>query len=206
MKPAAIPDSYFDQFQTPKYRSRNPLQRHLVRRFIAQLHELFLEVGPVASALEVGVGEGFLSGHLSKYHSETRFVGVDFDAGQLRALRRHFPDIEAHQGSIYDLEFLRDDFDLIICSQVLEHLANPTLGLNQLASLKPRRVLLTVPHEPWFQLCNLLRGKNPMDLGNDPGHLNRWGLGSLCALLEPRFRILRTATSFPWLLLLLAPK
>ena len=34
---SVIPDSYFDSFHTAKYRSENPVQRFLIRRFIEKL-------------------------------------------------------------------------------------------------------------------------------------------------------------------------
>lgn len=201
-----IPDSYFERFSTAKYRNRNPLQRLLIRRFVQRFHSLFLEAGPVGSVLEVGVGQGFLSGYLSEKLPQARFVGVDLDGEDLRELGQIFPAIEAHQGSIYDLSFLSGPFDLVVCAEVLEHLDEPGRGLEQILAREPRRVIVTVPHEPWFQLSNLLRGKNLPRLGNDPEHVNHWGPRSLRALLEPRFEVLQTTSSYPWLLALLAPR
>lgn len=201
-----IPDSYFERFSTAKYRNRNPLQRLLIRRFVQRFHSLFLEAGPVGSVLEVGVGQGFLSGYLSEKLPQARFVGVDLDGEDLRELGQIFPAIEAHQGSIYDLSFLSGPFDLVVCAEVLEHLDEPDRGLEQILALEPRRVIVTVPHEPWFQLSNLLRGKNLPRLGNDPEHVNHWGPRSLRTLLDPRFEVLQTTSSYPWLLALLAPR
>ena len=52
-----LPDTYFDRFETPKYRNQNPLQRALIRRFVAQLHALFVAANPVR-ALEVKLSQG----------------------------------------------------------------------------------------------------------------------------------------------------
>jgi protein-L-isoaspartate O-methyltransferase len=57
----SITDSYFDQFETKKYRAKNPIKRKLIKRFVAKLHELFESGSPPRSVLEIGVGEGFLS-------------------------------------------------------------------------------------------------------------------------------------------------
>ena len=201
-----VPDSYFDRFNTPKYRSRNPLQRELIRRFVDRVHDLFHQAQPVKSVLEVGVGEGFLSGYLSEIMPDVHFTGVDLDPDDLQLLQEKFSRIEAHQGSAYDLSFLSGPFDLVICAEILEHLDTPERALDEVLRFEPAHVLLTVPHEPWFRLSNLLRGKNISRLGNDIDHVNQWGPRSFRKLLESRFEIQQMTTSYPWLLTLLAPK
>lgn len=200
-----LEDSYFDRFVTRKYRSRNPLQRLLIRRFATRIHELFARAQPVRSVLEVGVGEGFLSGFLSEHYPEIAFTGIDLDRHDLENLRDKFPRIDARQGSVYELAAL-GQFELVLCAEVLEHLERPADALEQIAGAKPRYAIFSVPHEPWFMASNFLRGKNVSRLGNDIDHLNHWGARGLCALLEPRFEVVTLGRSFPWLVALTRPK
>lgn len=201
-----IPDEYFARFETKKYRNENPVQRALIRRFVRSLHDLFIEAGPVSSVLEVGVGEGFISGYLSEKFPAIQFTGVDLSEGDVERLRRKFPRIEAHVGSAYDLDGLSGSHDLIICAEVLEHLDTPERALDAMLAHRPRRLLLSVPHEPFFMLSNLARGKNVARFGNDPEHVNHWGKGSFRRLLETRLEVLRLTTSYPWILALTAPR
>jgi len=201
-----IPDRYFARFETKKYRNENPVQRALIRRFVARLHELFVEAGPVSSVLEVGVGEGFLSGYLSEQLPAISFTGVELDAGDVARARRHFPRLSVHQGSAYDLGGLPGPYDVVICAEVLEHLDDPARALDQMAGLKPRRLLLSVPHEPFFMLSNLARLKNVTRFGNDPEHVNHWGPRGFRRLIEARCDVLRVTTSYPWILALAAPR
>lgn len=199
-----IPNEYFDSFHTQKYRNPNPVQRALIRRFMEKLCLLFIEAQPVHSVLEIGVGEGFVSGFLSERFPDKQFTGVDLRADDLKLLRQRFPRIEAHVGDVYDLSFLPGPFDLVICAEVLEHLDEPERGLAQICALQPRRAIFTVPHEPWFMLSNLLRGKNVTRFGNDIEHVNHFGPESLRRLLQTRFAVLRQTRSYPWLLALCA--
>lgn len=201
-----IPDAYFTRFSTKKYRSENPVQRALIRRFVAALHELFIEACPVRSVLEVGVGEGFISGYLSEKFPEIRFTGVDVAPADIERLREKFPRVEAHVGSAYDLSGLPGGYDLVICAEVLEHLDTPERALDEMRRLGPKRLLLSVPHEPFFMLSNLARGKNVRAFGNDPEHINHWGTRSFRSLLETRLHVDRLTTSYPWILALTTPR
>jgi 2-polyprenyl-3-methyl-5-hydroxy-6-metoxy-1,4-benzoquinol methylase len=204
-----IPDSYFDAFATAKYQNRNRAQRFLIRRFVEHVHALFLTACPVKRVLEVGCGEGFLLGYLSQKLPDIEFVGVDLDTDDVTRLDARFSGVKAHTGSVYELDFLRHshaEFDLIICAEMLEHVDDPLRALDSMLSLGPKHLLLTVPHEPWFMLSNLLRGKNITRLGNDPEHVNHWGPGSFQKMLSTRLDVLELRRSYPWLLTLSAPK
>jgi len=201
-----ISNEYFDQFQTKKYRAKNPIKRQLIGRFVDRVTELFHEGGAPKSVLEIGVGEGFLSGHLSAIHPKTRFSGVDIQASDLELLRAKFPHIEAHQGSIYDLSALPGGYDLVMCAEVLEHLERPEDALDQIVKLRPARVLLTVPHEPWFMLSNLAMGKNITRFGNDIEHCNHFTVPKFKRLLSTRFDLTTVTTSYPWILASGKPK
>jgi trans-aconitate methyltransferase len=202
MPSVVISDAYFDSFQTPKYRSKNPVTRALIRRFVERLHGLFVAAQPASRVLEIGVGEGFLSGYLSERFPEKSFTGLDLAEHDLVNLRQKFPRIDARQGSIYDLSGLEPPYDLVLCCEVLEHLPDVPRALDQLASLGAKHYLLTVPHEPLFMLSNLARLKNVTRLGNDPEHVNHWGVSSFRETIASRFEVVELVTSYPWLLAL----
>ena len=201
-----ISGRYFDRFSTPKYRARNPLQRVLIRRFLEQVLRLVIAARPVGSVLEVGVGEGFISGFLSEQFPGKSFTGVDPSEADLRLLSRKFETIETRVGSVYDLGFLSRSFDLVICAEVLEHLEDPERALDEIHRRAPRRAIFTVPHEPWFMLSNFLRGKNVVRFGNDADHVRHFTPRTFRRLLETRFDVLELARSYPWLLALARPR
>ena len=201
-----IPDSYFDSFHTAKYKSQNPLQRLLIRRFMAKLSAMFDATQPCGSVLEIGCGEGFVAGQLSERHAGDSYVGVDLDAEDVERLRAKFPKIEAHPGSIYDLSFLGREFDVVVCAEVLEHLDDPDAALRQIVARKPEWVILSVPHEPWFRLSNFARGKNIARFGNDPEHVNLWGRRGFRRVIDPYLVVERHESAYPWQLVLARPK
>lgn len=201
-----IPDSYFDSFETTKYNTKNPIQRFLIRRFMSELTELFDDATPAASVLELGCGEGFVAGQLSQREGIETYVGVDASESDIANLRAKFAKVEAHHGSIYDLSFFDRGFDVVVCAEVLEHLSDPDAALDQIVGVSPSWVVLSVPHEPWFCLSNLLRGKNVARLGNDEDHVNLWGRRGFRKLLARHLDIVRHETSYPWQLVLARPR
>ncbi len=201
-----ISDAYFEQFQTKKYRSKNPLKRAMIRRFVATVHRLLERTGEPKSVLEIGIGEGFLSGSLLERFPEAKLTGVDIKQDDLELLKKKFPAIETHCASIYELQALPTGYDVVICAEVLEHLEDPARALRQLKARKPKHVLITVPHEPWFMLTNLAAGQNIRRLGNDIEHINHFRVGSLRRLLETEFVLDEITTSYPWILALGRPR
>jgi 2-polyprenyl-3-methyl-5-hydroxy-6-metoxy-1,4-benzoquinol methylase len=201
-----LPDSYFERFDTPKYRNKNPIQRHLIRGFVRALHSVFVGAQPVKRVVEVGVGEGFLSGWLSERFPQVEFTGVDLSADDIARVREKFPRIQAHVGRAEELTFLEKPFDLVMCCEVLEHVDDPEQALENLLALGPKKLILSVPHEPFFMLSNLARGKNVTRLGNDPEHLHHWTARSFRKFLERRLEVEHVELPYPWILTLSKPR
>jgi trans-aconitate methyltransferase len=201
-----VPDDYLDSFDTPKYRTKNPIARAAIRRFTERIHAAFVQANPARRILEIGVGEGYVSGYLSERFPEKEFTGIDTSEPDLRALRAKFPRIDARRGSIYDLRRLNPPYDLVLCCEVLEHLPDPALALENIGSMGAKHFIFSVPHEPWFMLSNLARMKNLLRLGNDPGHINHWGPRTFAELLSDRFEIVEMIRSYPWLIALTRPR
>jgi SAM-dependent methyltransferase len=168
--------------------------------------DMFDATAPANSVLELGCGEGFVSGQLSARQEGGSYIGVDANEEDLANLRAKFPSVEAHHGSIYDLSFLGRTFDVVVCAEVLEHLADPDAALAQIMSVRPTWVILSVPHEPWFCLSNLARGKNITRLGNDEDHASLWGRRGFRKLVDRHLVVDRHQTSYPWQLVLARPR
>jgi hypothetical protein len=93
-----------------------------------------------------------------------------------------------------------------MCAEVLEHVDDPDRAIEQIVKLSPKRVILTVPHEPWFMLSNLAMGKNVTRLGNDIEHINHFSVASFRKLLSRKLELSKVTTSYPWILAAGRPK
>ncbi len=100
------------------------------------------------------------------------------------------------------LGFKDKGFDLVLCLEVLEHIADPLPALTELHRVSCGYCLISVPHEPFFRLMNFLRGRHLRSWGNHPEHLNHWNTDSFQKLLSGAFTVQELHHSFPWLVAL----
>ncbi len=182
-----------------KYRSRNPVVRHLVARFLARVSRLVAEAGP-RRILEAGCGEGVVMRYLMDRHPGLRVDGLELDREALDRARARNPGSLLLQGDLYALGLRSRAYDLVLCLEVLEHLPEPERALAELRRVSRARVILSVPHEPFFRLGNVLRGKNLGRFGDPPDHVQHWGKRAFQAFSARHLRVDRTVGAFPWLI------
>ena len=91
-------------------------------------------------------------------------------------------------------------FNLIICSEVVEHMEKPKDALRNLMDYGDR-FIISVPHEPIWRIMNMARGKYLKDLGNTPGHIQHFATGAFCKMLtECGLKVIKLEKPLPWLM------
>ncbi|MFO7155460.1 MAG: class I SAM-dependent methyltransferase [Pseudomonadota bacterium] len=188
-----------------KYESRNPILRMLIARFHRRIAELLAPLRP-ATILDAGCGEGYLARYLLDHLDGIALWGVDASAAAIERARQRCPEATFEVASLESIDLGRKEFDVVICSEVLEHLEHPEKALVRLSSLCGSHALLTVPWEPWFRLANLARGKYLRNLGNHPEHVQQWTKRGFVRVVEPHFEPLHVEVCFPWTILLGRPR
>jgi SAM-dependent methyltransferase len=179
-----------------KYASKNPIERRLMAGFFAALDDSLPDRAP-GTVLEVGVGEGEVSGRLRALYPAAAIVGADLPdpalAGEWRqrGIVGLFADI-AH------LPFTSKSFDLVMAIEVLEHVRDPAAALGELARLSRGHLVLSVPREPIWRAANLARGKYVASLGNTPGHIQHWSRRRFVELVGSQLDVVSVRTPFPW--------
>lgn len=197
-----------------KYTSKNPLKRKMVqllnKRILGLLETMVGQINassPAGSAvriLDAGCGEGFVTGMLKAEFKDAEIVGLEYSAEAIEMAESGNPGIHFVRGDITHMPFGDRSFDIVLCTEVLEHLAHPEVALKEIARVARQAILLTVPHEPWFCLGNLLALKNVGRLGNPVDHVNHWTFGGFSRFLSGNFplppgsRGFSLSRSFPW--------
>lgn len=185
-----------------KHTSKNPIQRFLINNFYKNLVSLAKAL-EAKTILDAGCGEGFTMNRLSKNGIGMNIEGVEYSKDALTLGKKLFPNLTFKEGSVYNLPYKDNSFDLVVCTEVLEHLAEPSKVMKELLRTSRKYVLVSVPNEPFFMLGNLLRGKNLSRLGSDPDHINHWTIGSFQNFLKKNGVLIKILKfPFPWILAL----
>lgn len=161
-----VPGNYYD-----KYHTKNPIARALMKGFYDSLNNSLDKV-KFQRVLDAGCGEGEITNLIStKFNDLKELKGLELEEETVAEANKRFPYLDIYQGSIYELPFSNDTFDLVVTCEVLEHLDNPLKGLEEIIRVSSKYILVSVPREPIWRICNVLRGKYIKDLGNTPGHI-----------------------------------
>jgi SAM-dependent methyltransferase len=112
-----------------------------LKRFVAAVAKV---TPPTARVLDAGAGDGRFAG----LFRHTRYVGVDLAVGDTRW---DFSQLDA-LSDLTALPFAANQFDVVLCTQVLEHVREPRAVLVELQRvLQPGgRLYLSVP-QSWHQ-------------------------------------------------------
>ncbi len=187
-----------------KYKSKNPIKRFFLNRFLDKLKDLSFYVSP-KTILDAGCGEGFTIEFLNKSPKllkKLKFYGIDSSERTISRAKEIVPFADLKVGNVYNLPYPDSFFDLVICSEVLEHLKDPEKALLEVGRVSKKYLLLSVPNEPWFMISSLFSGQNILRLGKHPEHINFWNVNDFIELVKKYFTILKVITSFPWVLVL----
>jgi SAM-dependent methyltransferase len=113
----------------------------LDRKF-ARICTLVREQLPVQGFLDAGCGDGRYLAALRPELPE-RIAGVDISERILATARAAVPDADFRQANLEALPFADGEFDLVLCSQVIEHVLDAPAAARELARvLQPGGVLI----------------------------------------------------------------
>ncbi len=199
MSPDGVDTTNFEKFQTG-----NPVVRRMFGNFFRTVGET---VEPLAagSVLDAGCGEGETLERLASILPPAP-VGIDLNPESIEFAKARLPEARLSVGNLLDLPFEDSSFELVLCLEVLEHLPDPNAGLSELLRVSGCDVVMSVPHEPWFRLGSLARGKYLKSWGNHPEHVNHWNPKSFRGFLEAQAEVVELQTSMPWIIARCRPR
>ncbi len=181
-----------------KFQTRNPLAQFLFDRFYGTLRRMVAELQP-GSVLDAGCGEGETLERLRGLLPQ-EVHGIDNNPSCVEFAAARLPAYRFSTGDVCRIDYSNDRFDLVLCLEVLEHLAEPARAMHELARVSRSHVVISVPDEPLFRLTNLARGKYVRRFGDHPEHCQHWNRASLTAFLASTASVVEVQSSYPWLI------
>lgn len=208
--------NYYD-----KYHSSNPIVKWMMANFKKNIKELLeiLEKEPT-KICETGCEEGEITTYIKQCMPKAHIDAFDISENVILNATEQHDNIDFFVGNIYTMEVIEpkqrkkhilntNEYDLVVCSEVLEHLEEPENALKKINEITADKgyILLSVPNEPIWRICNMARGKYLKQLGNTPGHIQHWSKRAFCKMLtKNNMRIIGTKTPFPWTMVLITKR
>jgi len=95
--------------------------------------------------LDAGSGEGYF---LSTINAKQK-VGIELSEKRIKKAKKLFPNLEIKMGDVNNLPFDDDSFDIIVCSEVLEHVDGYEKAIKEFKRcIKPTgELILSFPNE-----------------------------------------------------------
>lgn len=128
-----------------KHQNQNPLQKALIDNFYT---ELFKMVKPLRAKtiLDVGCGEGFTLQKLKEKGIGLKNEGIDYSHDAVEMGNKIYPELKIKQGDVYKLDYKNESFELVICTEVLEHLDNPKKAIDEIRRVSSKYIVFSVQY------------------------------------------------------------
>jgi len=123
-----------------------------------------------ASLLDVGAAEGY------KAFIAKKLFGMKVECSDLSetACKRaeELWGIDSIPADIHSLPFKNAEYDVVLCSETLEHIADLSKAVDELLRVASKAVVITVPHEPKYTIDKNIKERVPH------GHIRSFDLES----------------------------
>ena len=156
----------------------NPLME---ARFEVIVRELARKRDAIGPTLDVGCGDGFLLSKVGAVCPDLPLHGIDIEDGAVTIARQKLAhrdqQAQLRQGSVYEIPYGINSFSVVLMTEVIEHLEEPSIALEEIHRvLEPGGLLLlTTPHrQPDFQW-------------DEEYHIQEFTWTELSGLLEQQF-------------------
>ncbi len=177
----------FDKYSTiaPDYHYRQ-IDKKAFRRYNASLDTRFQrlvknvekEAGDrTLKLLDVGCGDGVALYLISKRCPNIELHGVEPDNMALEMAKKHLPNAVLNNSNSNSLSFRDNFFDMVISSDVIEHVDDPDRMLSEIKRVSKENAIVIVG-------TPIRRTKHPID----PHHVQEFFTEDFMELMSKRFR------------------
>lgn len=98
------------------------------------------------TVVDIGCGDGYMLYCIRKLYKPAKLFGVDLSFKRLKKTQKNVFAFVT-QGEICKLPFPNASFDVVICSETLEHIDQYELALKELVRITKKKLIISVPNE-----------------------------------------------------------
>lgn len=155
------------------------------------INQFIKEANIKTTIIDVGCAEGDSLIEMIP-HRNNNFIGFDISNVMLNIAQSRIKSskVKFIKGSVYKTKFDDNSFELVIATEILEHLEYPEKALSELNRIARKFLIISVPNEPIFSLLNLIRFRHINNFGSTPGHLQKFTRRQFKNILLQRFEII----------------
>ena len=154
-------------------------------------------IGGIKNSLVLDAGAGERS-TLAQFLCERGAVIMALDKSTEEMKSNPYTKIQADAER---LPFQDNSFDLVVCTEVLEHLKKPDQVVKEAFRVSRQVCLFSVPREPIFSILSAVSGKYWSRLGKHPEHRHFWTKTSFERYIQSFFnKPVRSIGQFTWTL------
>ncbi len=119
--------------------------------------------------IDIGCGEGYLLYKIQEKFPKAELYGLDLSDGRITTTKGHVPKSYLLRGDVLSLPFADNTFDVVICSELLEHMNEYKEVVAELIRISKKHIIITVPNELKLVslMCPKCKTKHYLD-----GHVN----------------------------------
>ncbi len=110
------------------------------------------------SLLDVGCCDGYFLSQIKKAKPELKIWGVDVSSKLIKAARNKYPQIKFRTADAHKLPFLRNQFDLVLSTETLEHVLLPSVVLSEMKRVTKRGGRIIIEIDSGSMLFRLIFG------------------------------------------------
>jgi len=173
-----MPKNHMDNL----YYSTNPMVRYIHNRRLEIVVDMIPAVGRL-HILDAGCGEGHLIERLYNNNMDNSYYGVDITSQALESAKKRCQYARLRLGNLLCLEFQDEYFDVVICTEVLEHVYEYEKVIHELFRVLKTAgyLIITFPNELNWTISRFLLGRRPIKV---PDHVNSFDPGKISRLVK----------------------
>ncbi len=123
-----VPADYYDQGM-----AKNPLQKLWHTKKLSQVMKFLPEDrDEKLQVLDVGCSSAILTNEISKNLKKSKVFGLDSYKAAIDFAKKKYPHITFVTGDAHKLPFKNNFFNIVICTETLEHVTDPKKSLKEI--------------------------------------------------------------------------